>query len=417
MKNKKLLFAFSAALLVRLAFVAAFPPGTPTDDSGGYDAIAWNLASGSGFSIEEGIPTPVRAPGFPVFLAAAYMIFGHSPLAAALLQAVLGALCALLAYDVAKSFFNERAGLLAAWFMAFSPVPIAYTGLLLSETLFTLLLLASVALYARSGLGEKTALLAASGALLGLATLTRPTTILFPGAVALALLIAGGKRPVRKILILSLAFAAVILPWTARNYSRFGVLLPVATGGSTCLYATGVEAEGGTYQQGFEQIAVKWNRFKAAPDFSGGLDPNIRFDRELKKEGAGKIKANLSGYAAVVLKRIPKYWLSSHSSVFGVDKPLGEYRALGQWGPILARLGLLAFHSAVFALACLAVYFLRRTIRTWALLPLILVYFNMHALFDLCPRYLVPIFPYLLILCAAALSGLLEKARAAERKA
>lgn len=402
MKNKKLLFAFATAVLLRLGYVAAFPPGALIDDSRGYDAIAWNIASGSGFSMEPGVPTPVRAPGFPVFLAAVYLIFGHSPLAAALFQALLGGLCCLLVYDIAVKFAGEREALLAAWLMALSPVPIAYTGLLLSETLFTLLLLSSVALYARSDAGDRTALLAASGALLGLATLTRPTTILFPGAVALALLIAGRGRPVRKFLIFALAFAAAILPWTARNHSRFGVLLPVATGGSTCLYATGVEAEGGTYQQGFEQIAVKWREFSASADFTLALNPDIRFDRELKKEGVQKIKEHPSTYLAVVLKRIPRYWLSSHSSVFGVDKPLGEYRALGQWGPVISRAVLLVFHSAVFLLACLGLYYYRTSLRAWALLPLILVYFNMHALFDMCPRYLVPIFPYLLILCAAA---------------
>lgn len=408
--RRKLLLVFAAALLVRAAYSAAFPPGALVNDARGYDVIGWNLASGAGFSLEPGVPTPVRAPLFPALLAAVYAVFGHHPALGALAQALLGALACLLVFDIAARLWDRRTALLAAWLAALMPVSVVYSGLLLSETLFTALFLLSLAAFLRSEGGGRAGWLAASGAALALATLTRPTTILFPGAAALALLIGGGRRPAAAILLFLLAFALVIAPWTARNYKRFGVLLPVATGGATCLYATGVEAEGGTYGQGFAEIAEKWKAFAASPDFRGGLDPDIRFDRELKAEGLAKIKAHPAGYAAVALKRMPKYWFSSHSSVFGVDKPLGEYRAEGRWLPIAARGALAAFHAAVVLLAGLGMWLSRRTFRAWSILLLVFVYFNMHALFDICPRYFVPIFPYLLMFCAAAVYGLKDRA-------
>ncbi|MBI5242340.1 MAG: glycosyltransferase family 39 protein [Elusimicrobia bacterium] len=400
---------FAAALALRIGYALTFSPAPAPGDASQYDAIGWRLASGGGFSIEPGVPTPVRAPGYPFFLAALYRFFGHSPLAALLAQALLGGLICLLIYDIAKRLFDERTALLGAWFTALFPVSVVYSGLLLSETLFAFLFILSIAFFARSEDGEKRGALMLSGAALGLATLTRPTTLLFPFGIGLALLASGARHPFKKLILVGLAFAVPIIPWTARNWSRFGVLLPVATGGATCLYATGRMAAGGTYEQGFEEITVKWEKFKASADFPKGLDPHISFDRRLKEEGVALIKAHPAGYAAVILKRIPKYWLSSHSSIFGVDKPLGEYYAQKDYFPIAVRAGLMLFHGLIFLSMLLGLFYAGGSLRKWAILPVILLYFNMHIFFDLCPRYFVPIFPYIFVFCAVTALKLRDK--------
>lgn len=411
MKNKALLAVVAAALLVRVAVALSLPVESVVNDAAEYDTIAWNLASGNGFSMEPGLPTPTRGPGFPVFLALLYAVFGHAFLAGTLAHAALGALACWLTWRIANRLFGPGPALAAAWFSALYPVSIAYSNMLMSETLFTVFFLGSIDFFLRSEGGSRRGDLVISGVLLALATLTRATTMLFPLGAALALFVSGRPRPLLNSLIFALAWAAAIAPWTLRNYRQFGTYLPVATGGSTCLYATGVEAEGGTYQQGFDQIAEKLERFKASPEYGAGLHPSIKFDRGLKQEASGKIKANLSGYLSVVLRRIPKYWFSSHSSLFGVDRPLSEYRAEGRWGPIAFRLGLIAFHAGLCALALLGMYYWRRTFRAWAILLLVFLYFNMHATFDMCPRYFVPIFPYLFVFCGAALAGLRARLR------
>ena len=402
MKKHGILIVAALALGLRAAYVIGFPLRTAAGDAYQYDAIGWNIASGAGFSIHPGVPTPERAPGFPFFLSIVYSLFGHSLLIATLAQAALGALICLLLYDITRRLFDERTAMAAALFVCFFPVSVAYTGLLLSETLFTFFFVLSMWLFVRSEGGEKKVQLVFSGAALGLTTLIRPTTILFPAGIFIALLLSGTGRPFRKTALAVLAFVLVILPWTARNYVRFGVFMPVATGGSTCLYATGRMAEGGTYSQGFEEIDVKWKEFEKSEEFSLGPNPYITFDRRLKEEGFKKIKNNLSGYVSVVLKRMPKYWLSSHSSVFGVDKPLGEYYAGGDYAPIFFRAGLLLFHGVIFLLTVLGMFYSRRTFKKWAVFFLILLYFNMHAFFDMCPRYFVPIFPFMFIFSAVA---------------
>ncbi|MCG2725344.1 MAG: glycosyltransferase family 39 protein [Elusimicrobia bacterium] len=407
--KKNIIVICAVALVLRALYALSFPLHEIVADALSYDTIAWNIARGFGFSIQSGLPTPIRAPMYPFFLSVIYYIFGHSLLMATLTQALLGSLTCFFVYDMAKKLFGERVGLMSAWLSCLYPVLIVYSGLLLSETLFTFFFALTIALFIRSENGVKEYWLMLSCVALGVTTLIRPTTILFPAGIFMALLISGVNRPFRKILLAALAFSFTVLPWTARNYKQFGVFLPVATGGSTCLYATGRMTEGIEYKRGFEDIPKKWEKFKESDEFSLGIDPNIRFDRQLKKEGISIIKNNFSEYTAIVLKRIPKYWLSSHSSVFGVDKSLGEYYKQKKYLPIFFRIVLLLFHGIIMIMAFMGMIYSFKSFRSWSILLLIFLYFNMHILFDMCPRYFVPIFPFIFIFCSVFLIGLREK--------
>jgi 4-amino-4-deoxy-L-arabinose transferase-like glycosyltransferase len=412
LKGRHLLAIFLAALAVRVGVALATAPQV-YGDALEYDTIAVNLAAGHGFAMTPGVPTPIRGPGYPFFLALLYGLLGHSPAAALLAQALLGALLCPVVFDIALRLFNCRTALLSAWLTALFPVLAVYTGLLLTETLFTLFLALTVAAFVRSEGGERPGPLFLSGLLLGLTTLIRATTILFPFGLFLALLASGTGRTFRKTAVALLAFGLALAPWTARNWARFHTFTLVSTGASIGVYATGCEAEGRTYEEGKAEMAAKRPPFDAAAA-AGGPQADIAFDREMKREGMEKIKAHLAGYARVVLLRLPKYWLSSHSSVFGSDRPVGEYLAKKDYFPVAVRAALLLLHGALLAAMLLGLYFARGAWRRAAVLPVIFLYFNMHPLFDLCPRFFVPMFPYMLIMAAVAALELKDRfARAA----
>ena len=409
MKKNTIVTVVCVAFALRALYVFGFPLHEIAADALGYDTIARNIASGLNFSFQDGVPTPRRAPMYPFFLSIIYFIFGHSFLMATLAQSLLGALTCFFTYDIANRLFGRRVGVLAAWLSCLYPVFIVYCGLLLSETLFTFLFVLTTSFFIRSENGNKERWLILSGLVLGMATLTRPTTILFPAGIFMALLISGAGKPFRKILIATLAFGFAILPWTARNYKQFGVFLPVAVGGGVATYATGYMTEGLTYDQGMKEVQVKWGKFKKSDEFSQGLNPSIKFDRQLKKEGVEMIKRNLTNYAGVVLKRIPKYWLSSHSSVFGVDKSFGEYLKEKSYFPVFFRAGLLLFHGVLMLMAFMGMIYSLKSFRNWSILLLVFLYFNMHILFDMCPRYFIPIFPYIFVFCSVFIIRAREK--------
>src|SRR6185503_18781508 len=107
---------------------------------------AVNLVHGNGFTNAQGQSTAIVPPVYPLFLAAIYAVFGAHPVAAGLVQAVLGGVTVLLIIALSSLLLGPREGLLAGVLAAIYPGLFWIPRLLLSENLAIPLLLA--ALYA-----------------------------------------------------------------------------------------------------------------------------------------------------------------------------------------------------------------------------------------------------------------------------
>ncbi len=255
-----------AALGFRL-FLALRVPNDDDDDGRFYAQIARNLLDHRGYSGEEEepyVPTYARVPGYPVFLAGVYSVFGRDNNTAVRfiqisLDVVTCWLVALLAVAWAPIGWERekrrRAMLIALALAAACPFSAVYVTTILTETWATLLVTAFV-LVATLGLKSElcktsAALWLAAGLLGGVATMFRPDSALFLGGVGVMLLIAGllqtfarlrrsseepgreGARPILattlvSLLALTIGFASVLAPWTIRNARVFGVFQPVA---------------------------------------------------------------------------------------------------------------------------------------------------------------------------------------------
>lgn len=162
------------------------------------------------------VPDTLRTPGYPLFL---YPFLDPMPTYAALdaitrAQAMLGVLSVFLAYLISRRFLGEGGAIAVAALSALSPHLATISTYVLSESLFTFLLLASVYAACRAFESGNYRWFAAAGLVLGLSALTRPTLQFLPFlALAPALL----WRPWRgrlKGLGLSLAIMlAVMSPW------------------------------------------------------------------------------------------------------------------------------------------------------------------------------------------------------------
>ncbi|MCE9552283.1 MAG: glycosyltransferase family 39 protein, partial [Planctomycetes bacterium] len=226
--------ALGVRLLVALG-LGQCPPHIFDEKS--YDEIAGSLATTSQFAEKSGRLTSLRPPLHPALLAGVYRCFGnHNYLAARLMQAILGMLTILPLYALAEAMFSRRVALLAAALFAIEPSLVGYTGLLLAETLFTLLLMLSCLLMQRlltDGYFRWAVLL---GMALGLAALTRSIMLplVFPILLFLAWALRERKWPTRLALIatVGLACLAVVGPWIVRNTRLEGTLTTIdAIGG------------------------------------------------------------------------------------------------------------------------------------------------------------------------------------------
>ena len=162
-----LIAVFLIALVPRLLIAGTFTdPPTTANDAGWYDAFGRGIAHGDGYILPDGSPTSRWPPGYPAFVGAVYKATGDSRDALRVAQAVIGALTAVLVVELGRRLMSPAAGIAAGLVVAFTPSHALYSALLMSEVLFTALMVGAMLLALR----RSVAACAAAGVLLGCAT-------------------------------------------------------------------------------------------------------------------------------------------------------------------------------------------------------------------------------------------------------
>jgi hypothetical protein len=255
-------FWIACSLLLLLAFafrfaVARYLPNDTPDDGKVYAQLARNMLEQHVFSDASEPPyepTLIRLPGYPLFLAGVYSIFGHTNnTAVRIVQAVIDTascvLIALLAFYAEPDEYQRRAVALAALaFAAVCPFSTIYTATILTETITIFLVLAMclmATLAFRSATTKRSLLFwTLTGIISGLAVLFRPDSGLFAAAIGITLVgqtllrrpddqpkpsfISRLKVAVLTGAVFSLGFCLVLTPWTIRNWRLFHLFQPLA---------------------------------------------------------------------------------------------------------------------------------------------------------------------------------------------
>lgn len=184
-------------------------------------------------------PTLCRLPGYPMFLAACFRLFGMENYRAVLDAQVAVDLCSCwLASALAGRLFGSRARLPVLWVAALCPFTANYTSTALAETLvFATIALAfyGFARWQDAGGGYNLWLWVIAAAL-SYSILLRPEQGLLAAAVLPAMLWRslatntrrGLIRAALPVLVAALSVAAPFVPWTVRNAIDFHVFQPLA---------------------------------------------------------------------------------------------------------------------------------------------------------------------------------------------
>ncbi len=202
-------------------------------------------------------PSLIRLPGYPLFLAGIYSLFGSGNEAAVqVAQAIIDTLsCALIAFIAflwePEERFKRRTSLTALVLAVFCPFTAIYVGTILPETLtvfFAVAMTATASLALKSAKTRNVLLLwLTTGVFAGLAFLCRPDSGLFAIAIAITIIVGTlGRRSGMEFskkrdeflyrfsrasyltALLALAFFLVLVPWTVRNYRVFHVVQPLS---------------------------------------------------------------------------------------------------------------------------------------------------------------------------------------------
>ena len=236
---------YSAALAVRVvyAWLAGGPRALPSPDAVAYDAIAWQLARGAGFSLPGAgghDPTAIVPPVVPWLASLVYRAAGHQFFDALLLQCAIGALVPLLLAGYAQSVFGGRVGRTAGWLAAAHPLLVRFCCDLLPETTFTALMLVAFTASAAWVKAPRPGRALGVGLTWGVASLARPAALLLPVVVAAWAWVPVGltvpaRERMRQTSLLLLGLALAIGLWTLRNALVLRAFVPITTGGGRAL--------------------------------------------------------------------------------------------------------------------------------------------------------------------------------------
>lgn len=212
----RLFLLLAVALLLRAGWIARQPaePDERLGDQFEYLQVGRNLLASHEFKLHD--PRfdqdvyAFRSPGYPVLIAAC----GGSARIVRAVQAILDTSTVLAIYLLARRYLERGPSLAAAALVALNPFLIYFTGLILTETLFTaqlawgMYLLTSRCRWLRLG----------GVLLLCLSVLVRPSAmglvILLPVAIAWT---CGWRGVLRSAAVAAAMLVVVLFPWAYRN--------------------------------------------------------------------------------------------------------------------------------------------------------------------------------------------------------
>jgi Dolichyl-phosphate-mannose-protein mannosyltransferase len=343
--GKRTLIALGAIALLGLvvrAYVVVNPVEHPADDSAAYYAISKALYEEQSFGGPEFRDSSDWSPGAPFLYAAAYYASGGAREGTArIVEALRGVATILVVFALGWRLGGRElgrwVGLFSAFAVAVYPPFIHTTGELMSEPPAMLTLPAAVLAFLWAGDRGGTWPWLAPGLLFGLTAMFRPEYLFVGFAfVVLAAIRAGRGREWRAglvaALILLVAFALPIIPWTVRNAIVLDRVVPISTGGGKALYVGTYLPADGEYQGVKATLAERYLGRYLEPG-SEALDevnptelfdevakevqaehPNLTRDQALGRAGKDNFDQYLGedpwGYAAMTARKVGRMWSS-----------------------------------------------------------------------------------------------------------
>jgi len=360
----ELIAVLLASLAVRLAlwarYVAAADPATLLHgDSNEYHDSARALLETGTFAVSPHLPfepQTFRTPGYPSFLAAVYAVAGERPAAALLVQLVLGVATIALVYLLVRERWGARVALVAAALLALDVGSLHFSLAVLTETLFTLLLVAALAcggaLLTRP---DRRRWALGMGIALAACVLVRPVAYYLVAPVALGVAVHGlrarwgARETAWTLAMLLLPYGAAVGGWRYRNQRVSGSAAFTSIDATVLLGYRGAAIVAQREGIGLEEARARLLAANAGHD-----------DARRRREGIELIRRNPGIYARIVASGVVQTLLRpvglrvGSAAVAPEPRWTDDARAAGTWGGVRARLARRGpLYSATLALDAL----------------------------------------------------------------
>ncbi len=414
------------AAVVRLAVLwlnlSSATPLITLPDSTSYVQCAESLARNFSFVGEDGRATWCRPPAYPALLALTFITGIASPdklTGVLIVQILLSSAVVALTAHLVFLFGGDWRGVLAGALLVFEPSSIAYSNLVLSETLYTFILIAGI-LACWTWLVRPT-----WRRLIGFAVLASALPLVRPIALHLPWVlfpVVFWRAPTTKRFKHAVVFLSIaLLPsavWTARNWAHFGSAAFDQTGPlAKALFARQVEIRAGAPDLPFGPEAP-WHRQFANGDVLPAPEAMARqeafFRDTLQAHPSETAKEVL--YTGAMLIGVPDSYLhdqvTGHPIPFMEGSVVGRLRWIRSQGSLipLILLGMALSVGGVVLLPFFAWRATRFTLAPQACAAFIVIMIVYHLVLSSFvryqgERYRVPILPLLVLTLVLGASG------------
>jgi len=406
------------SLVTQVVLMAIISRPYLSGDEPDYDSIAVNLASGHGFSLDSTAPSVDRTPGYPLFLALIYLLFGHNIFIAKIAQLIVNSLTCIAIYLLVKRIFGEKIAVYAAISVAIYPPLAAMSVSLYSEALFTFLFALSILLLRIAMEKERLTIFLFSGLIIALATHTHPVSVFFPLVVLITIPFFNKKRKSisKGIFCYFITFIIALSPWILRNYIVFHEFIPFSSKGGIVAWTGSYVPGKGYYDNPITKRALiatiarlKGVSFReddlTDPVFINTMLASVtpKIDRYLAREALNSVVRHPFAFAALMPLKIIRLWTGSYSGIFNVGIPFAEF--IRDVNLFKTHIFIFIFKSfimllsiLIFLSACIGIFIERVKWRESILILLPLIYFAMfYSVLNAISRLGLPALPFLLV--------------------
>jgi hypothetical protein len=265
-----------------------------------------------------------------LYLTAVYGLFGYTPLAARIIQAVLaGIFMPLLSFRSGNRVFGPVVGLVAAAISAIYIYFFYYAPSLMTETFFILGILWSfdIALCIRYTETPHTSQWILLGLAMLMTTLTRQTFLPIIGLIGLWLWYAAKGMRLKIVKGFSISIVILILgiaPWTIRNYQVFHQFVLLNTNAGYVLFWANHPVFGTNFTNDLPQ-GITWGSL--IPQELIGMD-EANIEKELMRRAIQTIIDDPGRYLLLSLSRFKeqfKFWPTSGSTLISNLSRIGSF--------------------------------------------------------------------------------------------
>lgn len=398
--------AVAVGLVVRLAILWYTPAlGAGIADEQHYSQLGESILAGNGFARAPGQPTSLRPPLYPALLATIWSVAGqHNLQFVRAFQIVLALATMVVVYVLGARIYDKRTARYAAAASWLYPSLVFFNFLILTETLFTLLLLTFILLSVCLVQAPRSWMALLCGIVLGLAALTR--SVLWPVPLVLCplllVLIPGpiGRRIALPLVVLA-GYTIVVAPWAVRNTKLQRVFTVIDTMG-------GMNLRMGNYEytpddRMWDAVALRgprsWVR-GVTPDEPGVPMTEGQKEKWAQREALQYMRQHPGVTARRALIKFADLWGIEREFVAGVQyglfKPPGWFQVLGSASIVFAFVAVCLLGAAGLWLTPPA----DRRLHVLTLLPVVVIV-GAHTIVFGHSRYHLPLVPILALYGAA----------------